>query len=66
MQKGIETIKAAVEILKKDIEELESKFGNWDSGSTIGGKKLKSIAERILLSGKRVKTLVKENTYSPY
>ena len=65
MERNIDTIIAAVETLKKDIEELESHFGSWDFQSTAGGKQLKSIAERILLSGKRVKSFVKDNTYSP-
>ena len=62
MQRNIDTIKAAVETLKKDIEELESNFESWDSQSTAGGRRLKSIAERILLSGKRVNFAIFRNS----
>jgi len=65
MKGNIDTIKESVEILKKDVEELELNFDRWDFESTAGGKQLRSIAERILLSAKRVKNLVKDNTYSP-
>ena len=65
MEGNIDTIIEAVKTLKKDVEELESNFESWDSQSTAGGKRLKSIAERILLSARRVKNLVKDNTYSP-
>lgn len=65
MQRNIDAIITAVKTLKNDVKELESHFGSWDFQSTAGGKRLKSIAERILLSGKRVKNLVKDNTYSP-
>ena len=65
MQSNIDSIKEAIGTLQKDIEELESNFGHWDNRSTAGGKMLRSIAERILLSSKRVQNLVKDNTYSP-
>jgi hypothetical protein len=65
MEKSVEAVAAAVKTLRDDIKELESNFAYWDSESTAGGKRLRSIAQRIVLSGRRVETLVKENTYSP-
>ncbi|OQY00598.1 MAG: hypothetical protein B6I26_07185 [Desulfobacteraceae bacterium 4572_130] len=65
MKVNIDAVKESIETLKKDIKELESKFDNWDSKSTAGGKPLRSITGRILLSAQRVKNLVKDNTYSP-
>jgi hypothetical protein len=65
MKVNIDAVKESIETLKKDVEELESNFDKWDSKSTAGGKPLRSIAGRILLSAKRVDNLVKDNTYSP-
>jgi len=53
----------AVKTLKEDVEELEQYFEHWDFQSTSGGKKIMSIAKRIVNSAKRVPILVKENTY---
>jgi hypothetical protein len=51
--------------LRKDLEELESQFSHWDASSTAGGRRLRSIAKRVILSAQRLESLVKENTYAP-
>jgi len=65
MTANIDAIKDQARRLRLDIEELESHFDHWDSGSTAGGKKLRSIAKRIIFSAKRLEALVHENTYTP-
>lgn len=65
MGPDIKKLASAVEQLRGEISELESHFNKWDSGSTAGGRDLRSIARRIVLSSQRLEALVKENTYSP-
>ena len=64
-KKSIDPIKDAVKTLRDDIEELESNFETLNFENTSKVKKLKSIADRITNSAKRVQILVKDNTYSP-
>ncbi len=61
----LEKLKTAARQLKEDLEELESQYPTWDAGSTAGGRRLRSIARRIVLAAQRIEALVKENTYSP-
>jgi hypothetical protein len=61
---NINPMRSQVELLRSDISELELHFENWDSRSTSGGRRLRSIAGRIILSARRLEKLVKENTYS--
>lgn len=65
MEPGIDAIRNQVELLRSDVAELESHFASWDSQSTKGGRRLRSIVQRIVLSSKRLQVLVKENTYAP-
>jgi hypothetical protein len=51
--------------LKQEIGELESHFDGWKGEHLPDGKKLRAIADRIVLSAKRVEVFVRENTYSP-
>ena len=62
---NVESIRDQIELLKGEIAEIESHIPKWDANSTHGGKLLRSIAKRIVLSTKRLEVLVKENTYSP-
>lgn len=61
----LDKLKAASHQLKEVLEELESHYPTWDAGSTAGGRRLRSIAKRVVLAAKRLEALVKENTYSP-
>jgi hypothetical protein len=65
MAPNISKLKDAVERLRGDVSELEGHFGNWDSESTAGGRTLRSVAKRIVLSSQYLEALVRENTYSP-
>jgi len=61
----IDKLRAASNQLKEELEELESHYSTWDASSTAGGRRLRSIAKRIVLVAKRLEAFVKENTYSP-
>jgi ribosomal protein S15P/S13E len=62
---NLESIKDQIELLKHEIADIENHIPKWDAHSTRGGKLLRSISKRIVLSTKRLEALVKENTYSP-
>jgi hypothetical protein len=61
----LESIRHQIEGLKGEIAEIERHIPRWDADSTRGGRLLRSIANRIVLSSRRLEALVKENTYSP-
>ncbi len=65
LEPNLESIRDQIESLKAEIAEIESHIPRWDADSTMGGRFLRSIAKRIVLSSKRLEALVKENTYSP-
>ncbi|MBC8419898.1 MAG: hypothetical protein H8E10_15030 [Desulfobacterales bacterium] len=62
---SLDAVRRQIAVLREEILELESHLSDWDSGSTSGGRELRSIAGRIILSSKRLEALVKENTYAP-
>jgi len=64
MKQAPETLREEVARLRNEIAELESHFASWP-GDTVGGRKLRSLAERISLAAKRLKALVSENTHHP-
>ena len=61
----LESIRVQIEGLKSEIAEIESHIPHLDAQSTRGGRLLRSIASRIVLSSRRLEALVKENTYYP-
>ena len=65
MNPKLDQLREGATQLRKDLEELESQFSHWDSNTTAGGRRLRSIARRVVLSAQRLENLVKENTYAP-
>lgn len=62
---NLESIRDQIKRLRDEITEIENHIPKWDAQSTSGGRLLRSIARRLVLSTKRLEALVKENTYSP-
>jgi len=65
MEADIDSIKEQIAMLRKDIEDLEKQFPRWEPNNLAGAKQPRLIATRIVQSSQRLKTLVKENTFSP-
>ncbi len=65
MNADIDSIKAQIATLRKDIKDLENQLPRWNPDNSAGAKQPRLIASRIVQSSQRLKTLVKENTFSP-
>ena len=65
MNPELDKLKEGASQLRKDLADLESHFSKWDSQTTDGGRRLRSIANRVVLTARRLESLVKENTYAP-
>jgi len=64
MNADIDSIKAQIETLRQDINDLETQLPKWNPNNQAGAKKPRHIARRIKQSSQRLDTLVKENTFS--
>ena len=62
----MQAIADAIAQVRKDLDELEQYVPDWEheAGSLDGSRKYRSISDRIIESAKRLKALVKENTFS--
>ena len=61
----MKTIEEQIDLLRKEISELEETLPNWDGDarSKSGASRYKSMAKRIVESARRLEALVKENTF---
>jgi len=65
MNANIDSIKTQIATLREDIKDLETQLPIWNPNNLAGSKQPRLIADRIVQSSQRLKTLVKENTFSP-
>ena len=65
MKANIDSMKAQIETLRQDINDLEAQLPKWNPNNLAGAKQPRLIARRIVQSSQRLETLVKENTFSP-
>ncbi len=65
MNADIDSIREQIATLRKDIKDLENQLPRWNPDNLAGAKQPRLIASRIVQSSQRLKTLVKENTFSP-
>lgn len=65
MDADINLIKAQIETLRNDINDLEIQIPKWNPNNLVGAKRPRHVARRIVQSSQRLETLVKENTFSP-
>jgi hypothetical protein len=59
-------VKDQLDRLRAELDEMEAHLPRWNADNLAGAKIPRSIAQRIVLSAKRLEVLVKENTFSPY
>ena len=60
----MQKIRDEIEKVRQELTELEGIMPNWNDAQNItGSRKVRSIAERIVLSAKRLESLVKENSF---
>ena len=60
-----ETLRAAIEMVRADLLDLEEELPTWNSANISGTRRYRPIANRIVASAQRLKSLVAENTFSP-
>jgi tRNA C32,U32 (ribose-2'-O)-methylase TrmJ len=62
---NLQAIQDQISRLMGDIEEVRQEIPTWNAHNTEAGRRLRSIAGRVVLSAKTLESLVKENTYTP-
>jgi len=63
---AMQAIADAISVVRKDLDDLEQHLPYWDDEAhgLSGSRKYRAIADRIVDSAKRLKSAVKENTFS--
>lgn len=58
-----ERVRSQIEVIRSELRDLEE--GPWHQKASIhGSRPLRSVADRIVLSARQLKSLVSEDTFS--
>lgn len=59
----MKVVASALKQLEADVAVLKRQLPSWDTKTSIGGRKHREAAQKILVSARTLEKLVRENTF---